>query len=315
VWLDRTGAETEVGIPTRSVAGRPRLSPNGRRIAFPVLEGIGIFDISRRSFQLLTSSAWGAPTIRSAPEFRFVVWHPDGERVAFTGVDGDVYWMRADGSREADRLTTIDANARSSHPVRVPTSWSPDGRTLVFTQRLRSTASVNRDIWVFTRGDSASEVRPFLVSASDESSAEISPDGRYLAYASNQSGQSEVYVQPFPGSGRRELISTDGGSQPVWARNGRELFYRAPGPGPMMRMMVVDVTPGDAFNAGKPRVLWEAMNVRYPAGTGGRVYDVGPDGQRFLMIQQTDPVSQPPITHVVLVQNWLEELKRLVPRN
>jgi hypothetical protein len=112
------------------------------------------------------------------------------------------------------------------------------------------------------------------------------------------------------------LVSIDGGMQPVWSSNGRELFYRvSQGPGRMMRMMVADVGLGDVFTAKKPRVLWEAMAARYPAGTGGRTYDVAPDGRRFLMIQQRDPVSQPPITHVVLVQNWLEELKRLVPRN
>ncbi|MEP6917208.1 MAG: hypothetical protein ABJC89_16265 [Acidobacteriota bacterium] len=182
-------------------------------------------------------------------------------------------------------------------------------------QRLGSAASVNRDIWVLTHGDAPPAARPFLVSTADESSAELSPDGRYLAYASNQSGQSEVYVQPFPGSGRRELVSTDGGGQPVWARNGRELFYRAPGPGPMMRMMVVDVGLGEVFTAQRPRVLWQAIGARYPGGTGGRTYDVAPDGRRFLMIQQRDPLPQPPITHVVLVQNWLDELKRLVPGN
>jgi serine/threonine-protein kinase len=315
VWVDRSGVDTEVGIPSRSVAGRPRMSPDGRRIAFPVLEGIGIFDLARQSFQILTSSAWGSPAIRSAPERRFVTWHPDGERVTFTGADDDLYWMRADGSGEAERLITSDANARSSPRIQVPTSWSPDGRTLVFTQRLGSAASVNRDIWTLTLGDSTPAARPFLVSNSDESSAELSPDGRYLAYESNQSGRSEVYVQPFPGPGRRELVSTDGGGQPVWARNGRELFYRASGPGPMMRMMAVDVTLGNVFTAGRARVLWEAMRARYPGGTGGRTYDVSPDGRRFLMIQQRDSAPQPPVTHVVLVQNWLEELKRLVPRN
>ena len=75
-------------------------------------------------------------------------------------------------------------------------------------------------------------------------------------------------MQPFPGPGRRELVSTDGGAQPVWARNGRELFYRASGPGPMMRMMAVDVTLGNVFTAGRPRVLWEAMRARYPARNG-----------------------------------------------
>ena len=315
VWLDRNGAESEVGIPTRSVPSRPRISPNGRRIAFPSQEGIGIFDMERRSFQLLTSSAWGPPAVSSASEFRFVAWHPDGERVTFTGVDGDLYSLRADGSGEAERLTTSDASARSSHRLQVPTSWSPDGRTLVFTQRLGSAASVNRDIWGLTLGDAAPAARPFLVSTSDEESAELSPDGRYLAYVSNQSGQTEVYVQPFPGPGPREPVSTDGGGQPVWARNGRELFYRAPGPGPMMRMMVVDVKLGDVFTAGTPRVLWEAMGTRYPGGTGGRTYDVAPDGQRFLMIQQRDSAPQTPLTSVVLVQNWLDELKRLAPTN
>jgi serine/threonine-protein kinase len=242
-----------------------------------------------------------------------VAWHPDGEHLTFTGVDGDLFWIRADGSGEAERLTRSDASAQLSHRLQFPSSWSPDGRTLVFLQRLGSTSSVNRDIWTLTLGDSASAARPFLVSAADEPSAELSPDGRYLAYESNQSGHAEVYVQPFPGSGRREVVSTDGGVQPVWARNGRELFYRvSQGPGRSMRMMAVDVKVGDVFTAGRPRVLWEAVGTRYPGGTGGRTYDVAPDGRRFLMIQQRDPLPPPPITHVVLVQNWLQELKRLV---
>jgi hypothetical protein len=314
VWVDRNGVDTEVGIPPRNVTSRPRIAPDGRRIAFPSLEGIGMFDVARQSFQLLTSPAWGSPTIRSAPEFRYVAWHPDGEHLTFTGADGDLYWIRADGSGEAERLVDGEAEAQSSHRLRLPTSWSPDGRTLVFAQRLGSAATVSRDIWALTRGDAVATARPFSVSASDEASAEISPDGRFLAYESNQSGRSEVYVQTFPHPGRRELISIDGGVQPVWARNGRELFYRAPGPGRTMRMMVVDVRLGGAFTVGKPRVLWEALATRYPGGTGGRTYDVAPDGRRFLMIQQRDAVSPPLLDHVVLVQNWSEELKRLLSR-
>ena len=312
VWRDRSGAETDVGIPARSGASRPRIAPDGRRIAFPSLEGIGIFDTTRQTFQLLTSPAWGSPTRRSAPELRFVAWHPDGERVTFTGVDGGLYWMRADGSGPAERLAPAD-DATSSPRLRVPLSWTPDGRTLLFTQRLGSAASVNRDVWALALGGSAPAARPFLASDADEPAAEISPDGRYIAYESAQSGRSEVYVQPFPGSGRREPISIDGGGQPAWSRSGRELFYRAPGPGAMMRMMSVDVRLGDTFTAGRPREVWRDLRNRYPGGTGGRTYDVAPDGRRFLMIQQRDPVPQPPIEHVVLVENWLDELTRLVP--
>lgn len=314
VWVDRSGVETDAGIPPRSAAGRPRISPDGRRIALALPEGIGIFDLARQSLQILTSSAWGSPALRSAPERRFVTWHPDGTRVTFTGMDDELYSIRADGSGEAERLTTSDTGARASPQIQVPTSWSPDGRTLVFTSRLGSAAPVNRDIWTLAFDDATSPARPFLVTHADEPSAELSPDGRYLAYESDQSGRSEVYVQSFPRPGQRELVSTEGGGQPAWARNGRELFYRANGPGPMLRMMAVDVTLGDVFTAGRARVLWEGPRARYPAGTGGRAYDVSPDGRRFLMIKQGDSAPQPPVTHVVLVQNWLEELARLVPR-
>jgi serine/threonine-protein kinase len=242
---------------------------------------------------------------------RFLAWHPDGERVTFTGADGDLYWMPVDGSGEAQRLTAHDSDVRSEPQVRVPASWSPDGRTLLFTQRRG--ASLNRDIWTLTRGESRAVTKPLLATGADEPSADISPDGRYIAYESNLSGRSEIYVQRFSGTGRRELVSADGGVQPVWGRDGRALFYRAPGPARMMRMMVVDVRPEETLTFGPPRVLWDALSTRFPGGTGGRTFDISPDGRRFLMTLQRDPIPQPPVTHIVLVQHWFEELRRLVP--
>ena len=168
-----------------------------------------MFDVTRKSFQLLKSSAWGPPAIRTAPEFRFVTWHPDGERVTFTGADGNLYLDAADGSGEAERLTTGDADAQSSRRIQIPTSWSPDGRTLVFTQRLGSAASVHRDIWSLTLGDPAACRTPVRGGVPPTSrprrscltvaTSRISPISR---------ARPEVYVQPFPGPGRRELVST-----------------------------------------------------------------------------------------------------------
>ena len=122
-------------------------------------------------------------------------------------------------------------------------------------------------------------------------------------------------MQPYPGPGEIEIVSSGGGSQPVWANSGRELFYWARGPADTIRMMAVDVALGAPITLGRPRVLFEKMSVRYPAGPGGRAYDVARDGTRFLMLRQGDDASQPPITQINLVQNWFEELKRLVPTN
>jgi Tol biopolymer transport system component len=144
---------------------------------------------------------------------------------------------------------------------------------------------------------------PFLRTQFNEGGAAFSPDGRWLAHSSDESGRTEVYVQPFPGPGGKWQISTEGssgtaGSGPRWAGNGRELFYRIGN-----KMMVVDIKTEPAFTAGKPRLLFEGQF----AGGG----DVAPDGQRFLMIQAVEP-EQPP-TQINVVLNWFEELKRRVP--
>ena len=294
------------------VLGYPRTDAASR---FLSLEGIGIFDVARQSFQLLTSSAWGPPAIRSAPEFRFVAWHPDGERVTFTGVDGDLYWMRADGSGEAERLTTVTPTRGPRAAFRFP----PRGRLMGAHWYSRSDSDRRHpSIGTSGRSHSATPLLPHGRSWSVPLTSRPRKSRQMAATSrieSNQSGRSEVYVQPFPGPGRRELVSIDGGAQPAWARNGRELFYRGAGSG------ADDADDGGGRDAGRRVHRGQTARAvggdgaRYPGGTGGRTYDVAPDGRRFLMTQQRDSAPQPPITHVVLVQNWLEELKRLVPRN
>ena len=142
----------------------------------------------------------------------------------------------------------------------------------------------------------------------NERDAEVSPDGRWVAYGSNESGQSEVYVRPFPDvDGGHWQVSTGGGTRPLWARSGRELFYLVE-PG---RMMAVSIPPGPTFAAGKPQVVFEG---RYFTG-GGRSFDVSPDGRRFLMIKDArgTRAEAPSPPQIVVVQNWTDELKRLVP--
>ena len=151
------------------------------------------------------------------------------------------------------------------------------------------------------------ETHALLHSESHERNGELSPDGRWLAYESNESGTFEIYVRPFPAVEEGKWpISNGGGTQPLWSRDGRELFYYAPG-----RLMAVDVeTTGDEFRAGRAKMLFER---RFLQGSLHRQYDVSPDGERFLMIEDVEPGGSGPRLDVILVDNWFEELKRLVP--
>ena len=135
----------------------------------------------------------------------------------------------------------------------------------------------------------------------------FSPDGHWLAYISNESGRPEVYVQPYPGPGGKWQISTEGGTEPIWNRNGRELFYRSGN-----KMMAVDITTQPSFSAGKPRMLFEGQYVAddWPLITAA--YDVSADGQRFLMVKPR-PSRLPSPTQINVVLNWFEELKQKVP--
>jgi serine/threonine-protein kinase len=238
-------------------------------------------------------------------DVRAAVWHPDGTRITFaSGAGGptNLFSIVADGSSPPERLTTNNRN-------QFPTSWSPGGKALAFTQIAEG---VNLDIWVLSMRDGLPTAHAFLATPFIEQWPEFSPDGRWLAYGSNESGRNEVWVQAYPGPGRREQVSTNGGTQPVWAQNGRELFYTEPAPDGHVKMMAVPVTTGETFTAGRPQILFEGP---YSTTVPVRSYDVTRDANRFLWDRSREASMATPITQVVLVQNWQEELKRLVPTN
>jgi serine/threonine-protein kinase len=186
----------------------------------------------------------------------------------------------------------------SERPQR-PTSWSPDGSVLAFTETGGSTSD---DIWTWKVTEAAPRV--FLRSAFAEGEAHFSPDGQWIAYTSNESGRSEVYVRKFPASPGQWRISSDGGEWPVWARSGREIFYRTPLDSSRSRqLMSVFVNGEPSFLAATPRVLFDASLF-------GRRFDVDRSGRRFLMIRY----PQEPPREFHMVTNWFAELTRKVPQ-
>ncbi len=291
VWVNRNGTEQPLTAPGRAYFA-PRLSPDGRRVAVGIGEQetqVWQYDLSRDALTRFTF-AGNLNTVS--------VWTPDGKRIAFeSNKEGtpNLFWQLADGSGGLERLTT-------SEHVQIPMSWSPDGQLLAFND-INPNPTVHRDILVLRMGDR--KVQPFLRTGFDEGLPRFSPDGRWLAYVSNESGRNEIYVQSYPGPGGKWQISSEGGTEPAWNSNGRELFYRTGN-----KMMAVEIATQPGFVAGKPRMLFEGRYESSPIA--GHNYDVSPDGQRFLMLKPSE-AAEAASTQIVVVQNWFEELKRRVP--
>jgi serine/threonine-protein kinase len=193
-------------------------------------------------------------------------------------------------------------------------SWSPDGRVLAYTLQ----AGSQHDIWAVTTGDKPT-AQPLLSGPASEHTPSFSPDGRWLAYVSDESGRYEVYVRRYP-QGDSLSVSTSGGQGPVWSRDGREIFFQGSHEGAPKLLVVSVAITGDTLRLGKPAPLLD-MRVPGPTGTveqyansnnSGAAYDIFPDGKRFVMVRRADPRGT---REIVLVQNWFEELKRLVPTN
>jgi eukaryotic-like serine/threonine-protein kinase len=307
VWVDRQGREE--AIPAQPQVYRyPRIAPDGTRLAVEIEDhgenrDIWIWDFERATWTRITSD----PSVDSEP-----AWTPDGQGLIFsswrTGLI-TLFRQAANGTGTAERVREL-----SRQNVATP-AMSPDGKHVV----VRGSAGESADLMILDLdGESAAEQpssgiappRKLIQTPFEEYNAAFSPDGRWLAYQADTSGSFEVYVRPFPDvNSNLWLVSTAGGTEPVWARDGRELFYRSPR-GAVMR---VPISAGTSLKAGPPTRLFETPSYVFEA-RGQRSYDVAPDGKRFVMLKNTDP-SGPRATppRIIVVQNWFEELKRLVP--
>ena len=292
VWVDRRGVAQPLPAPLRPYRG-PRLSPDGRQIAVGIGNDIWIYNVVRDTLTRLTFEGSNAGTS--------ALWTPDGQRIVFpsarSGGAANLFWKPSDGSGVEERLTAAKNPQRAG-------SFLPDGRTEIYSEADPKTGA---DLWVLPlEGDR--KPYPFLQTPFAEDAPRVSPDGRWVAYSSDESGRNEVYVRPFPGPGGKWQVSTDGGSEAEWSRKGNELFYRSGAQ--KEKMMAVDVQTQPTFIAGKPRLLFQGAYVAN--GGVGAWYSVSGDGQRFLMMKASDQ-PQSSLTQINIVLNWLEELKRLVP--
>jgi serine/threonine-protein kinase len=306
VWVDKDGKKSALPVKPRSYL-HPRLSRDGSQLTIEV-EGAS-HDIFTYDF-----TRGGEPTKMSFDgASHWPSWTPDGRRLTFrswkTGTM-TMWWMPAARSSPPELLTTIGS-------MQSPESWSPDGKTLAFTQM--DDPQSGSDIYTLSlEGDTTP--RALIRTKFSEGSPKFSPSGAWLAYSTNESGQPEVWAMAYPG-GERIPISTNGGTDPLWGRNGRQLYYRSGD-----EMMVVDISYGPSLKASKPRVLWKGQ---YLAGAGSSCgmagptsanYDVTPDGERFLMIEDASATAESERLRVI--SNWVvsnadrceERLQRLRTR-
>jgi len=282
LWVDRQGHATPAsGIkrPFNDI----KLSPDGKRIALQIQAetyDIWVLDLTRDS---LTRLSFGKDD--GSP-----VWSPDGKRIAFSSSQGgsDAVYLRSfDGSGSEERLTSGPSDDSR------PRTFSPDGRLVVFEKTLNGVP----EIWAVPL-EKGSSARPLLQGPFHHIGGWLSPDGRWLAYSSNESGSREIYVTAFPGPGGKWQISTDGGTSARWSPDGREIFYAKD-----KKVMRVAITTSPDFSASRPELLFEGDYEDW---------DVSRDGKSFLMLKDETAESAP--KHLNLVLNWFEELKARAPR-
>ena len=287
VWMDRRGKESPALEDIRDY-GDTWLSPDGARLAFDMAEGGGKGDIWIRDLARgVTSRFTFDPEREFAP-----LWSPDGRSIVYakiTGTSWDLYVKDAAGTGEGKVLL---ANTLQ----KFPTDWSKDGRYLIYNESGKDTTW---DLWALPMtGDNRT---PIALNATrfSEFGGSLSPDGKYLAYRSNESGRNQVYVQEFPEARSKWQVSVNGGADPFWKADGRELYYRAPD----LSIMAVPVQAGATFSTGTPEALFRA---RFSLVNSRGLYRVTPDGQRFLVLATPGRDAIPPAT---VVLNWTAALQ------
>jgi len=304
VWVNRRGVEEPLGADEKEYAVA-RISPDGLRVALDVRDAgndIGIWDIRRKNLTMLN---------RDQAQDMSPLWTRDGTRIIWTSTRGggnpNVYWQMADGAGRPERISESVNN-------QFPTSMTPDGSQLLYFGG--GPGSNRMDLYVLPLAPGDRKPQPLIHTTAMELDAELSPDGRWLAYHANDSGTSHVFVRSYPNvDAFRTQISRTGGTRPAWSRTGRELFYLDENG---MLTSVAIQTKGDVFSATPPE---RVLNARYYAGSTAlgldlRGYDVAPDGQRFLMIKEPGPTgSAQPMAQVrmIVTLNWFTELNKRLP--
>jgi serine/threonine protein kinase/Tol biopolymer transport system component len=291
VWVDRNGRTQPVSALPEGSLGFPRVSPDGRWLAFGtggLNRSVWVHDLARGTTTRLTNE--GRAVLSS--------WTPDTERLVIgysQGGVGNLHRLSYRGNEPLERLS-------SSEFLQQPGSWSPDGRYLAYVQWRHSEGT---DIWLLDMESRQAE--PFLDTEYQYSYPDISPDGRWLVYGSDESGRDEVWVTSFPGRKQQMLVSNDGGIAPVWSPDGREIYYLSGN-----RLMVVEAIARPELTLGIPHTLIEVPRI-----TSGplRGYDITPDGTRFIfpIDEESEPIT-PPVRQLQVIINWFEELERLAPK-
>jgi serine/threonine-protein kinase len=287
ILTDRKGNGQSLTNEQRSFRA-PRFSPDGKRVAVGIVDegkyDIWVYELEHGPLTRLTFEGHNY----------YPVWTPDGERVAFSSNRAgtrDLYWKQADGSGAAEPLLIAEF-------AQYEIFFSPDGKLLVYREMHPDTG---RDIWILPL-EGERKPQPVLQTSFSECTPMLSPDGRWLAYTSDESGRNEIYVRDISNSGGgRWQVSTSGGTEPLWSRDGRELFYRS---GNNILAVAIETEP--VFKVQTRNILFKDVFEKNSAHTN---YDIHPDNQRFVMIKMPLEIS----TEMIVVLNWFEELRRLVP--